>query len=287
MVLLPQRARVSRRVKTPLGACVCRAHPKYEEKMIRAPFPGGLGSTFCSVICFGKCAAGRHTSLCQAYQNTFTPTERVKQRIQHGFEKFKQETFLRQPKLFREVAVKQTPKFMVIACSDSRVCPTTVLGFRPGEAFVVRNIANMVPPPEQAMIYPGTSAAIEYAVMVLKVESIMVIGHSRCGGILALMTQKENVKRSVFVEDWIQIGLAARTAALKAAADKDLEQQCTMCEKESINLSLSNLLAFPFVHDAVMNGNLTLHGGYYNFVEGSFEYWLYGADGKTGAHSRF
>ncbi|XP_024530172.1 beta carbonic anhydrase 2, chloroplastic-like isoform X2 [Selaginella moellendorffii] len=213
----------------------------------------------------------------QVQQTRLAPAERIKQ----GFQRFKQETYNQKPELFSQLATGQHPKFMVIACSDSRVCPTTILGFQPGEAFVVRNIANMVPPPEQAG-YPGTSAALEYAVTALKVENILVIGHSRCGGIKALMTQKENTNKwSSFIEDWVEIGRPARAVTLAAAAQQQVEHQCTKCEKESVNVSLANLLAFPFIKEAVSSGTLALHGGYYNFVEGSFEYWWYGIDGKS------
>ncbi|XP_024527794.1 beta carbonic anhydrase 4 isoform X2 [Selaginella moellendorffii] len=231
----------------------------------------------------------------QVQQTRLAPAERIKQ----GFQRFKQETYNQKPELFSQLATGQHPKFMVIACSDSRVCPTTILRFQPGEAFVVRNIANMVPPPEQVSTgletflsspktlssqagYPGTSAALEYAVTALKVENILVIGHSRCGGIKALMTQKENTNKwSSFIEDWVEIGRPARAVTLAAAAQQQVEHQCTKCEKESVNVSLANLLAFPFIKEAVSSGTLALHGGYYNFVEGSFEYWWYGIDGKS------
>ncbi|XP_024528226.1 carbonic anhydrase 2 isoform X3 [Selaginella moellendorffii] len=194
---------------------------------------------------------------------------------------------IRNPGFYQNLAAGQHPKFMVIACSDSRVCPTTILNFRPGEAFVVRNIANMVPPPEQAG-YPGTSAALEYAVRVLKVENILVIGHSRCGGIDALMTLKENTKRWRFIDNWVKIGIPARAAALEATRkNPSLQHKCRTCERTSVNGSLVNLLRFSFVKEAVSNAKLQLHGGYYNLAEGSFEYWKFGANGKSGKVLKF
>ncbi|KAJ7545559.1 hypothetical protein O6H91_08G000600 [Diphasiastrum complanatum] len=118
----------------------------------------------------------------------FSPVERIKQ----GFLKFKTEKFLKQPELFNQLKKGQSPKFMVFACSDSRVCPTTILGFEPGEAFVVRNVANMIPRDKSG--YPGSSAALEYGVLHLKVSNILVIGHSRCGGIHALISHGVNGK---------------------------------------------------------------------------------------------
>ncbi|KAL3520366.1 hypothetical protein ACH5RR_018515 [Cinchona calisaya] len=106
---------------------------------------------------------------------TFDPVERIK----NGFIKFKRETY--------EYAICQSPKYMVFACADSRVCPSVVLGFGPGEAFTIRNIANMVPQYDK-LKYSGVGAAVEYAVLHLKVEHIVVIGHSACGGIKGLMS---------------------------------------------------------------------------------------------------
>ncbi|XP_002971798.2 carbonic anhydrase 2 [Selaginella moellendorffii] len=234
-------------------------------------------------------AAAARRKICCSQRPHFAIETKVAaaERIKTGFQKFKAETYTQNPELFNELANGQSPKFMVIACSDSRVCPTTVLGFQPGEAFVVRNVANMVPPPEQAG-YPGTSAALEYAVTALKVENILVIGHSRCGGIKALMTRKENAaKWSAFIEDWIEIGRPARASTLKSEPEGQIDHQCTKCEKESVNVSLSNLLGFPFVKEAVTSGKVALHGGYYNFVDGAFEYWTFGADGKPGEISKF
>jgi carbonic anhydrase len=118
-----------------------------------------------------------------AKKDTFNAVERVKT----GFIHFKREKYEKNPVLWDELSKGQSPKFMVFACSDSRVCPSHILDFQPGEAFVVRNVANMVPPYDQIK-YSGVGAAVEYAVLHLKVEEIVVIGHSCCGGIKGLMT---------------------------------------------------------------------------------------------------
>ncbi|KAL8519053.1 hypothetical protein ACS0TY_010121 [Phlomoides rotata] len=109
------------------------------------------------------------------------------ERIRTGFVHFRTEKYEKNPALYEELAQGQSPKFLVFACSDSRVCPSHVLNFQPGEAFVVRNIANMVPPYDLKK-YSGMGAAIEYAVVHLKVENILVIGHSCCGGIKGLLS---------------------------------------------------------------------------------------------------
>ncbi|CAK9154294.1 unnamed protein product [Ilex paraguariensis] len=199
----------------------------------------------------------------------FNPVERLK----NGFIHFKKEKYETNPSLYGELAKGQSPKFMVFACSDSRVCPSHVLDFQPGEAFVVRNVANMVPQYDQVK-YAGVGAAVEYAVLHLKVENIVVIGHSCCGGIKGLMTFPFDVPNSTdFIEDWVKIGLPAKNKVKAEHGSAPFPDQCTTCEKEAVNVSLGNLLTYPFVRDGLMKKTLALKGGYYDFVKGSFELW--------------
>ncbi|KAJ6751634.1 hypothetical protein OIU85_002100 [Salix viminalis] len=189
----------------------------------------------------------------------FDPVEKIKS----GFIHFKKEKYDKNPALYSELSKGQSPKFMVFACSDSRVCPSHVLDFQPGEAFVVRNVANMVPPFDKTK-YSGVGAAVEYAVLHLKVEYIVVIGHSACGGIKGLID---------FIEDWVKVCYPARTKILAAHANSPFPDLCTECEKEAVNVSLGHLLTYPFVRDGLVNKTLGLKGGYYDFVKGSFELW--------------
>uniref|UniRef100_A0A1D1XG64 Carbonic anhydrase n=1 Tax=Anthurium amnicola TaxID=1678845 RepID=A0A1D1XG64_9ARAE len=193
--------------------------------------------------------------------------------MKSGFEHFKKEVYDKKPEVFKALAEGQSPKFMVFACSDSRVCPSHVLGFQPGEAFVVRNIANIVPPYDPAK-YAGVGAAVEYAVVHLKVENIVVVGHSRCGGIDRLMSHKDDGSTVTdFIDDWVKICMPARNKVMEAHSDLTPAEQCTKCEKEAVNVSLKNLLTYPFVKKATQNKTLALHGGYYDFVHGQFETW--------------
>ncbi|KAL8196546.1 hypothetical protein R6Q57_024841 [Mikania cordata] len=195
------------------------------------------------------------------------------ERIKTGFNHFKKEKYEKNPSLFEELAKEQHPKFMVFACSDSRVCPSHILDFQPGEAFVVRNIANMVPPYDN-MRYSGVGAAIEYAVLHLKVDTILVMGHSCCGGIKALMSNPaDGTTSSDFIEDWVKICSTAKSKVKEEFKDLDPTDQCTKCEMEAVNVSLGNLLTYPFVKAAVMNRTLSLKGGYYNFVKATFDIW--------------
>ncbi|XP_065016876.1 carbonic anhydrase 2 isoform X1 [Musa acuminata AAA Group] len=177
------------------------------------------------------------------------------------------------PTLFSQLAQGQSPKFLVFACADSRVCPSVVLSFQPGEAFIVRNIANMVPPYDQTR-YSGVGAAVEYAVVHLKVEYIVVIGHSRCGGIKGLMSMKEDgTTSSDFIEEWVKICLPAMEKVKAEHSALPFTDQCTQCEKEAVNISLENLKTYPFVTEEVEKNTLKLIGAHYDFVAGSFGTW--------------
>ncbi|KAG6471165.1 hypothetical protein ZIOFF_072266 [Zingiber officinale] len=225
------------------------------------------------------------------------------ERLTSGFENFKNDVYDKNPELFSQLSQGQSPKYMVFACSDSRVCPSVVLGFQPGEAFSVRNIAAMVPPYDQVMLisspslalpfveeavaldlsicdlwmqkrYSGSGAAIEYAVLHLKVENIVVIGHSCCGGIKGLMSIKEDGNTTTeFIEDWVKVCLPAKEKVNEEFASSSFPEQCTECEKAAVKISLENLKTYPFVKDAVEKGSLKLFGAYYDFVNGKFEIW--------------
>ncbi|KAJ6318958.1 hypothetical protein OIU76_014332 [Salix suchowensis] len=181
---------------------------------------------------------------------------------------------IKDPKLYGALAKGQSPKFLVFACSDSRVCPSHILNFQPGEAFMVRNIANMVPPYDQIK-HSGAGAAIEYAVVHLKVKNIVVIGHSCCGGIKGLMSFPDDGSSSStdFIENWVKICSAAKSKVATKFDGLSLEEQCHNCEKEAVNVSLQNLLTYPFVREAVVNGALSLKGAHYDFVNGTFQLW--------------
>ncbi|KAI3670063.1 hypothetical protein L6452_41660 [Arctium lappa] len=199
----------------------------------------------------------------------FDPVERIKT----GFAKFKTEKYETNPALYGELAKGQSPKFMVFACSDSRVCPSHVLDFQPGEAFVVRNVANIVPPFDQTK-YAGVGAAVEYAVLHLKVEQIVVIGHSRCGGIKGLMTFPDKGPHTTdFIEDWVKVCSPAKSKVIAEHSSTSVDDQCVHCEKEAVNVSLAHLLTYPFVREGLLKKTLALKGGHYDFVNGTFELW--------------
>lgn len=191
--------------------------------------------------------------------------------LKHRFLCFKKQKYLEEPEHFQALAKAQSPKFMVIACADSRVCPSNILGFQPGEAFMIRNVANLVPPVENGP--SETNAALEFAVNTLEVENILVIGHSSCAGIETLVRMRDDVNSSSFVENWVANGKVAKLRTKAAAGHLGFYQQCKHCEKESINHSLLNLLTYPWIEDRERKGLLSIHGGYYDFLNCTFEKW--------------
>ncbi|XP_037434764.1 beta carbonic anhydrase 5, chloroplastic-like isoform X1 [Triticum dicoccoides] len=200
----------------------------------------------------------------------YDPFSQLKER----FTDFKQRNYVVNFTNYQKLAEQQTPEFMVVACADSRVCPTSILGLQPGDAFTVRNVANLVPPYEHGA--SETTAALEFAVNSLQVPNVLVVGHSRCGGIQALMSmksKKDDRSSRTFIRDWVSLGKSARLSTEAAAGNLSFESQCRHCEKESINSSLLNLLTYPWIEERVKEGNLNLHGGYYNFIDCTFEKW--------------
>ncbi|XP_024403991.1 carbonic anhydrase 2 [Physcomitrium patens] len=194
-------------------------------------------------------------------------------KLGRGFQTFKVNVYDKDKELFDKLKSGQSPKYMVIACSDSRVDPAIILGLKVGDAFVVRNIANLVPAWEPKCGNPSVASALEYAVKHLHVEHIVVVGHRKCGGIEALVVTEEDKGTHDFIEKWMEIAQPARTVTKAIVGKESVDEQCKFCEKESVNVSLSNLLTYPWIKEKVIGNKLSLHGGYYDFVKGYFQTW--------------
>lgn len=166
----------------------------------------------------------------------------------------------------------QSPPAMVIACADSRVAPEMIFDCAPGEIFVVRNVSALVPPYAPDDRQHGTSAALEFAVNSLHVRSIVVLGHSRCGGIQALMKGPGSGSRD-FVDSWMEIAKTARQRVCDTpdTAELDFAAQCEACEHEAVRVSLANLLTFPWIKERVLDGRLTLAGLHFNVETGHLQ----------------
>lgn len=191
-------------------------------------------------------------------------------RLMAGFRKFRDKYFANEHPLYQRLSSAsggQTPKTLIIGCSDSRVDPAIITSASPGELFVVRNVANLVPPYEKLGGVHGVSSAIEFAVVNLKVENLIVLGHRQCGGIRALMTNQQSIPGG-FVEKWVRIAQDAKDRVLAKYAGESEENLCRHCELESIVTSLNNLRTFPFVKEAIDNNTLAVMGIYFDLEQG-------------------
>jgi len=158
------------------------------------------------------------------------------QKLIDGFVRFRERHFARDDGLFRQlVAQGQTPKTLVVACCDSRVDPALVLDCAPGDLFVIRNVANLVPPSEGRVGHHGTSAALEFGVRNLGVEHIIVLGHAHCGGIQALVETGGINNPDSFIEDWMHLVESARASVAQDMPHASLEDQVYACEQRAIS----------------------------------------------------
>jgi carbonic anhydrase len=182
-----------------------------------------------------------------------------------GYRRFRAETWPQQRDRFAALAAQgQKPHTMVIACSDSRVDPAVIFAAAPGELFVIRNVANLVPPYAPDAAYHGTSAALEFGVRVLEVGRIVVMGHAQCGGVRALLDGAPAAADD-FVAGWMHIAEAARRRVM---ACTPVEARQEACELETVRLSLANLMTFPWVAEAVGAGRLRLRGAHFGVATG-------------------
>ena len=184
-----------------------------------------------------------------------------------GFRDFQKLYFCPEEDFFSGLKKEQHPKAMVVGCSDSRVDPALTLGCEPGDIFVVRNVANLIPPYETTPGQHGVSAALEYAVKILSVEHIIVMGHSSCGGIEALMSSGTG-SMGEFITPWVAIAEDALTKVGRTLSGKEEHLRRRACEQAAILISLENLLSFPWIRARVDLGNLALHGWYFDIARG-------------------
>ncbi len=186
-----------------------------------------------------------------------------------GFERFQEKYFAGDDSIFARLRQGQNPRALVISCCDSRADPGMLMGAGPGDIFVVRNVANLVPPYRNGAEMPGIRADIEFAVKSLNVEHIIILGHSGCGGIRALMDGEGITENQYeFIGAWVSIARAARERVLRELADESEAVQATACGQWAISLSLDNLVSFPWIRERVEAGTLELHGWYFDIDAG-------------------
>jgi carbonic anhydrase len=200
-----------------------------------------------------------------------------------GYRAFMAGDYAGQSKRYHELANGgQSPETMVIACCDSRAAPETIFGARPGELFVVRNVANLVPPYSPDGQYHGTSAALEFAVQALKVKNIVVLGHGRCGGVSAALNPEfQPLSEGDFIGKWIDM-LKAPAAIVGENKLMTAGERQRSLERISIRFALANLRTFPNVSALESEGKLTLHGAWFDISTG--ELWV--MDPGTGDFAR-
>jgi len=187
-----------------------------------------------------------------------------------GYHRFRAGSWQTQRDRWAELKEGQSPKIMIIACSDSRVDPTRVFDVDPGEIFVVRNVAAMVPPFETTPGYHGVSAALEFAVQVLKVNEIVVLGHGKCGGCKAALSQElkgSALGEGGFIADWISLLDDAREEVVRKFGDSGREAEREM-EMAGVRVSLDNLRTFPCVQEKERRGSLKLRGALFAIADG-------------------
>ena len=196
-----------------------------------------------------------------------------------GYARFRAQDWSRQRARWSELAEGQSPKVMVIACSDSRVDPTQIFDSSPGEMFVVRNVANLVPPFELGGGRHGVSAALEFAVTQIEVGEIVVMGHGSCGGVAAAISQRFRgapAGAGGFIDHWIDL--------LDEARDRIVAEHGTgpeavrALELETVRVSIANLRTFPCIREREAAGRLTIHGAYFAIRDGVLH--VMGDDGE-------
>jgi len=195
-----------------------------------------------------------------------------------GYRKFRKEYFKDNKKLFDTLAEGQNPHTMIITCSDSRVAPTKILSATPGELFIARNIGNIVPPYERTQ--GATQSAIEYAVNSLKVEHLVILGHSSCGACSHLYHKIQEDDKEVelsHVDEWLKLAYPAKHNAILECLNNPQKNRAEVTEKNNIQLSIQRLMTYPYIVEALENKTLELHGWWYDIGSGKLEAYNYGS----------
>jgi carbonic anhydrase len=189
-------------------------------------------------------------------------------RLLDGYRTFASERLPTEQSRYRELSVHgQSPEVMVIGCCDSRVSPEVIFDVGPGELFVMRNIANLVPTYQPDSAAHGVSAALEFAVTVLKVKHIVILGHAQCGGIRAFIDKIEPLSPGDFIGKWMAMFIKPGEV-VEQRAHETMQEFTVRIEKAAVFRSLENLMTFPFVRNRVERGDLQLHGAYFGVAKG-------------------
>ena len=209
-------------------------------------------------------------------------TSKAIDKLMQGYRSYRDGSYEDSRPLIEDLVERgQHPEVAVVACSDSRVDPAILFQADPGDLFMVRNVANLVPPMEEEGTYHGTSAALEFAVLGLGVKHIVVLGHAHCGGIKLMMEPDPYDSSFKFVPAWVSMLNAAHRRVRATMSSASPEARTRACEQNAVLVSLENLTTFPWVRERLAAGELQLHGWYvdtagpqlsaYDWESGRFE----------------
>jgi carbonic anhydrase len=189
-------------------------------------------------------------------------------RLLGGYQKFRSGRLVEEQMRYQELSeIGQSPEIMVIGCCDSRVSPEVIFDAKPGELFVVRNVANLVPPYTPDGAQRAVSAALEFAVQALKVKHIVVLGHAQCGGIRAFAEESKPLSPGDFIGRWMEM-IAPAAAMIGARGGEPMGTYLARLEQASMVKTLDNLMTFPCVRILVERGKLQLHAAYFGVATG-------------------
>jgi carbonic anhydrase len=180
-----------------------------------------------------------------------------------GIMEFRREEFDRHRELFQELGRKQKPHTLFIGCSDSRVVPNLITGSAPGEMFIVRNVANIVPPYRSTEEFVGTTSAVEYAVLSLGVDTIVVCGHSNCGGCAALNKPAEELAHLPHVRKWLEVSAEVKGRVDRLMTGDTPEEREWLTEQINVLVQMKNLLTYPYVRERYEREELKILGWHY------------------------
>lgn len=198
------------------------------------------------------------------------------QKLLDGIIKFRKEDFEAHRKLFRELKGGQNPHTLFISCSDSRIDPNMITGTKPGELFIIRNIANIVPHYRDTAEYVATTSAIEYAVLMLGVENIIICGHSNCGGCAASLNPPEQLEQLPHTRKWLELIKPVRNRVLKEFSSDEPEAREWMMEQGNVVQQLKHLMSYPYIYERVAKGKMKISGWHYIIETG--EVFIYDKD---------
>ncbi len=185
-----------------------------------------------------------------------------------GAKKFSENEFNKNKTLYKELSNKQSPHTLFIGCSDSRVVPNLITSSFPGDLFIVRNIANIVPYYRVSSEFLSTTSAIEYAVNVLEVDNIIICGHSDCGGCKALYIEDGKLDTIPHTKKWLELARPVKEKVEEMKNDLDNHSFNRLVEQENVILQIKNLLSYPYIKQKYQYGTLGIYGWYYDIENG-------------------